>query len=94
MYPSLLMCLNCSKETKLSTLVLIDNSNRRGLVDVESIPLPPDTPNYKTFNVNDFMLDAIYTEANVMAVGERFNLPGFEGIDEWMKKRHPEVAVA
>jgi len=78
----------------MATLLLIDNSRRRGIVNVETIQLPPETRNYKTFDINDFMNDAIYTEANSMEVGKRFGLPGFEGIDEWMKKRHPEIQIA
>ena len=94
MYPSLLKMLNCSKETKLFTILLIDNSRRKGIIDVETIQLQNVGGKYKTYDVNDFFLDAIYTEANAMDVGKRFNLPGYQEVDEWMKKRHPEIIAA
>ena len=94
MYPSLLKMLNCSKETKLFTVLLIDNSRRKGIIDVETIQLQNVGGKYKTYDVNDFFLDAIYTEANAMDVGKRFNLPGYQEVDEWMKKRHPEIIAA
>ena len=94
MYPSLLKMLNCSKETKIYTVLLIDNSRRKGIVNVETIQLPDTTGKYKTFDVNDFFLDAMYTEANAMEVGKRFGLPEFNDIDEWMSRRHPEIRVA
>lgn len=86
--------LNCSKETKLFTILLIDNSRRKGIIDVETIQLQNVGGKYKTYDVNDFFLDAIYTEANAMDVGKRFNLPGYQEVDEWMKKRHPEIIAA
>lgn len=76
------------------TVLLIDNSRRRGIIDVETIQLQNVGGKYKTYDVNDFFLDAIYTEANAMDVGKRFNLPGYQEIDEWMKKRHPEIIAA
>ena len=85
--------LNCSKETKLYTVLLIDNSRRKGIIDVETIQLP-NAGRYKTFDVNDFFLDAIYTEANAMEVGKRFSLPGYQEIDEWMQRRHPDIRAA
>lgn len=86
--------LNCSKETKLFTVLLIDNSRRKGIIDVETIQLQNVGGKYKTYDVNDFFLDAIYTEANAMDVGKRFNLPGYQEVDEWMNKRHPEIIAA
>ena len=86
--------LNCSKETKLATLLLIDNSRRRGIINVETIQLPAETKNYQIFDINDFMNDAIYTEANAMEVGKRFGLPMYNEIDEWIRRRHPEIQVA
>ena len=94
MYPSLLKMLNCSKETKIYTVLLIDNSRRKGIIDVETIQLQNAGPKYVTYDVNDFFLDAMYTEANSMEVGKRFGLPGFDGVDEWMNRRHPEVRAA
>ena len=100
MYPSLLQMLNCSKETKLSTILSIDNTKRRGAIKLREHPEDPDPvildkarcPGYKHFNVNEFFSDAIYTEANAIAVGQRFNLPDFDGVVEYMKQHHPTIS--
>ena len=92
--------LNCAKESKLYTVLFIDNSPRRGLLRFTSdeempakitMPECASKPGYKTFDVNEFFEDAIYTEANAIEVGKRFSLPGFAEIDQWIKKKHPEL---
>ena len=93
-YPSLLQMLNCAKETKIATVLLIDNSRRKGVINVDTIPIQQPGPSYQTFDVNAFFNDAMYTEANAMEVGKRFGLPTFEGVDEWMQRRHPEIQAA
>ena len=91
-YPSALKMLNCSKETKLATVLSIDNTKRKGVIDVEKVMLDPTTvKGLKQHDVGDFFFDAVYTEANAIEVGKRFNLPGFDGIDSWIAKKHPEL---
>jgi hypothetical protein len=93
--------LNCAKETKLYTVLHIDNTRRRGKIllkrpEDEKDPVILDQercPGVKNFDVNSFFLDAIYTEANAMAVGARFNLPGFAEIDQYMAKVHPTLTA-
>ena len=99
MYPSLLELLNCSKETKLCTVLSIDNTKRRGTIKLRENEDKEDPvildkarcPGYKHFDVTAFFTDAIYTEANAIEVGKRFSLPGFDGIVEYMKRKHPTI---
>ena len=101
MYPSASTMLNCSKETKLCTVLSIDNTKRRGMVKLRDDPVNPDPivldeqrcPGYKHFDVTSFFADAIYTEANAIAVGQRFNLPGFDGVVAYMQKHHPTLVA-
>lgn len=93
--------LNCSKETKLSTILSIDNTKRRGLIKLRENANDPDTvildqercPGYKHFDVTSFFADAIYTEANAIEIAKRFGLPGFEGIAQYMKENHPTLSA-
>lgn len=93
--------INCSKETKLYTVLAIDNTKRRGPVRLRDNPDEADPiildqircPGYKHYDVNDFFSDAIYTEANVMAVAKRFNLPDFSEIDLYMQKNYPGIVA-
>lgn len=93
MYPSLLICLNVSRETKTHYVISIDDSDRIGKVDVNQVMpsgwypeemdlvingLAPKRE-FVTYNVNDFFLGAIYTKENAVSVGSTyFNLPTYD----------------
>ena len=76
--------LNCAKETKLYTVLHIDNTRRRGKIllkrpEDEKDPVILDQercPGVKNFDVNSF-----------------FNLPGFAEIDQYMAKVHPTLTA-
>lgn len=97
MYPSLLQMLNCSKETKLATILSIDNTKRRGVIDVETVipdktKMPPDAAaKLKIIPVEDFCIEAIYTESNAIVVGQMFGLPSLEEVDRIIEQQHPEL---
>ncbi len=94
-YPSMTQMLNVAKETKVATLLNIDNTRRRGVVDVDAIKLDPGKyPGLINYDVLDFMQDAIYVKSNVMAVAKKFNLPDFAGIDKWMEEHHTGLSSA
>ena len=99
MYPHLLATMNVAKETKLATVLHIDNTKRRGKIPLDTetdkakVVLDPEkVPGLKNFNVNAFFADAIYTEANAIEVGKRFGLPDFEGVKAWMTKHYPAIS--
>lgn len=88
MYPSLLICLNVSRETKVYYVISIDDSGRTGMVDVNQV-MPTNFTCYRdeqelvaaglspervfaTFDVNEFFLGAIYTKENAVAVGSQY----------------------
>ena len=88
MYPSLLICLNVSRETKVYYVISIDDSGRTGKVDVNQV-MPTNFTCYRdeqelvaaglspervfaTFDVNEFFLGAIYTKENAVAVGSQY----------------------
>lgn len=88
MYPSLLICLNVSRETKVYYVISIDDSGRSGKVDVNQV-MPTNFTYYKdeqelvaaglspervfaTFDVNEFFLGAIYTKENAVSVGSKY----------------------
>jgi len=95
MYPSALIAFNVTRETKLATILNIDNTKRAGkTVDVEQVRLDPkEVPGLKNIPVELFCKNAIYVEANAMYVGKMFNLPGFDEIDRYMKDNHPELCA-
>jgi len=91
--------LNCAKETKLTTVLTIDNTKRRGKIPIDTeeakakIVLPPSVcKGVKNYDVTEFFADAIYTEANAIEVGKRFNLPGFDEVDAFMAKNYPGIS--
>lgn len=95
--------LNCAKETKIYTVLHIDNTKRRGIVKLkdqsvdEEDPIILDKkrcPGVRNYDVTEFFVDAIYTEANAMSVAARFSLPGFSEIDLYMAKHYPSITSA
>ena len=98
MYPHLLAFLNVTRQTKLATMLAIDNTKRAGktidpdqvLVDPSQVP-PGKT--LKTIPVDEFCLAAIYSESNANLVGKMFGLPNYAEVDEFIRKRHPELTA-
>ena len=95
MYPSALIAFNVTRETKLATVLNIDNTQRFGkMIDVEQVRLDPkDVPGLKNIEVEHFFKNAIYAEANAMYVGKMFNLPDFDDVDQYMRDNHPELCM-
>ena len=93
MYPSALNSFNITRETKLATMLHIDNTRRAGkVVDVERIMLDPnEVPGLINYRVQDFCVNAIYVEANAMYVAKMFGLPSFDGVDQFIRENHPEM---
>lgn len=97
MYPSADQAFNITRETKLATVLNIDNTRRAGKkVDIEQIKFDPkEVPGLRNYDVPSFFVNAIYTEANAISVGKYFGLPSFDGVDKFIHENHPEmVAVA
>lgn len=95
MYPSALIAFNVTRETKLATVLNIDNTQRAGkVIDVEQVRLDPkDVPGLKNIEVEHFFKNAIYAEANCMYAAQMFNLPSYDGIDRYMSEHHPELCA-
>lgn len=93
MYPSALNSFNITRETKLATMLHIDNTRRAGkVVDVEKVMLDPnEVPGLINYRVQDFCVNAIYVEANAMYVAKMFGLPSFDGVDQFIRENHPEM---
>ena len=94
MYPSSLSAFNVTRETKLATVLNIDNTNRAGKdIPVEEVRLDPaSVPGLKNIDVNSWFLAAIYVNSNALKIGKVFNLPTFDEIDDIISREYPEVA--
>lgn len=87
LYPSITEATNCSKETKVTTVLHIDNSGRIGKVNVDDVEMP-DT---LFFNVEDFFNHAIFAFENSVMLGNRyFELPSYQEMTNIFKHKENE----
>ena len=99
MYPYICQTFNITRETKLYSVLAIDNTNRAGkIIPIDEVMTPPldeeSMKKLKHFSVNEWFLDAIYVESNAMIVGKSFGLPSFDEVDQYIQREHPELCVA
>lgn len=98
-YPSCDQAFNITRETKLATVLNIDNTNRAGkIIDVADVRLDPNDPrlgeegkNLRNIDVNSWFIAAIYVKSNVMRLAKTFSLPSYDEVDEYIKQNHPEL---
>lgn len=99
MYPYIDMTFNITRETKLFTVIAIDNTNRAGkIIPIDQVMDPPideeSKKKLKHWDVNSWFLDAIYVESNCIKVGQSFGLPSFDEVDKYIQREHPEICAA
>jgi len=94
MYPSLMQMLNCSKETKLSTALSIDDSGRVGPIRCEEVKtghldetgMP--TTSFRSYEVEEFFVNAIYAFENAVYVeNQYFGLPDYGQMEDLIRER-------
>lgn len=86
--------MNITRETKLATVLNIDNTQRVGkIIDCDEIRLDPASiPGLKNIDVNSWFLLAIYVKSNALKVAKTFNLPTLDEIDTIIAEEYPEIA--
>ena len=100
-YPSCDMAFNITRETKLATVLNIDNTNRAGkIIDVNDVRLEPNDPRLgeagkqlKNIDVNSWFLAAIYVKSNVMRLAKTFSLPSYDEVDAIIAQKYPELCT-
>jgi hypothetical protein len=92
-YPYTLITMNITRETKLATVLNIDNTNRAGKeINCEDIRLDPkEIPGLKNIDVISWFSLAIYTQSNALKVAKTFNLPTLDELDRIIAEDYPEL---
>lgn len=92
-YPYTLITMNITRETKLATVLNIDNTNRAGKeINSEDIRLDPkEIPGLKNIDVISWFSLAIYTQSNALKVAKTFNLPTLDELDRIIAEDYPEL---
>ena len=93
------MAFNVTRETKLATVLNIDNTSRAGkIIDVKDVRLDPNDPRFngtgdklRNIDVNSWFLAAIYVKSNVMRLAKTFSLPSYDEVDEIIAQRYPDL---
>lgn len=95
-YPSCDQAFNITRETKIATVLNIDNTKRAGrIVDIEQVKLDPEqVPGLRNIDVEGFFSQAIYVDSNALSVGKLFNLPDLDGVDRFIDENYPEMRIA
>ena len=93
LYPSTDIAMNITRETKLATVLNIDNTQRVGKkIEIDDIRLDPEqVPGLKNIDVNSWFLAAIYVNSNAFRVAKTFNLPSFDEVDTIIREQYPEL---
>lgn len=91
-YPHQVIMQNNSRETLLAGILSIDNSGRIGPVESDDVKLEGEAAegilNYQTFEVESFLADAIFTDANAVNVGHTFfGLPNYAEMSKIVEER-------
>lgn len=96
LYPSTDIAMNITRETKLATVLNIDNTKRVGKrIEIDDIRLDPEeVPGLKNIDVNSWFLAAIYVNSNAFRVAKTFNLPSFDEVDQIIREQYPELLTA
>ena len=86
--------INCTRETLLGCVLNIDNTRRRGVIDVSKVRLDPElNPGLINYAPEDFFVNAIYTESNALMLGKMFGLPSIDEIDGIIQKDYPQLVA-
>lgn len=93
------MAFNITRETKLATVLNIDNTRRAGqIIDVKDVRLEPSDPRVQSagvelrnIDVNSWFLAAIYVKSNAMRLGKTFGLPSYDEVDDIIRQKYPEL---
>lgn len=85
--------MNITRETKLATVLNIDNTTRAGKeINSEDIRLDPkEIPGLKNIDVISWFSLAIYTQSNALKVAKTFNLPTLDELDRIIAEDYPEL---
>lgn len=88
--------MNITRETKLATVLNIDNTNRAGkIIDCEQIRLDPkEVPGLKNIDVISWFMMAIYVRSNALKLAKTFNLPTLSEVDQIIAEKYPELIKA